>query len=192
MTGKVCQVDGCTTLAKARGWCNRHYLRWWSHGDPIAPTLPLGPSKGIRDEYGIPLAAWDDVLKDETGCWLWQRQLTRGYGRIWIDGENIGVHVYFYRCLAGDIPEGLVLDHLCRVRNCVNPEHLEPVPNGENVLRGEGLSAQNARKTHCNHGHEFSPANTGRDKRGDRVCLTCKRENLRRWRAKKRGSRAEI
>jgi hypothetical protein len=76
--------------------------------------------------------------------------------------------------LVGPIPEGKQLDHLCRNRACINPEHLEPVTAKENILRGESFSAKNARKTHCIHGHELSGDNLRILKHG-RVCLECRR-----------------
>ena len=116
-----------------------------------------------------------------SGCWLWKLALRKGYGAIGIgslkDGSrrNAVVHRIAYEVFVGPIPEGLTIDHLCRVRNCVNPAHLEPVTNGENVLRGQGVSAQHARKTHCIHGHAFTEANTYIRKGGGRTCRECAR-----------------
>lgn len=105
-------------------------------------------------------------------CWIWTggRQ-SAGYGRLSFGARTLA-HRAVYELLVGPIPEGLTLDHLCRVPLCVNPDHLEPVTRGENVLRGNGLSAQRARQTHCIHGHEFTPENTGLNGRGRR-CLMC-------------------
>jgi hypothetical protein len=72
----------------------------------------------------------------------------------------------------GPIPEGLVIDHLCRNRGCINPTHMEPVTNAENVLRGEGPTAVNARKTHCKRGHPFDDVNTYVYAKG-RACRMC-------------------
>jgi hypothetical protein len=77
--------------------------------------------------------------------------------------------------------EGLVIDHLCRVPLCVNPEHLEPVTLRENILRGESLSARRARQTHCKHGHEFTAANTYVTVKGQRYCRACDRIRHRRY-----------
>lgn len=74
--------------------------------------------------------------------------------------------------------------HLCRVRHCVNPAHMEPVTIRQNVLRGEGNAAQNARKTHCVHGHPLEGDNLKVTPKGWRVCLTCRRERKRQRRAK--------
>jgi hypothetical protein len=82
-------------------------------------------------------------------------------------------HRLFYEQLVGPIPDGLQLDHLCRVRHCVNPDHLEPVTQTANVLRGIGPTAVNAGKTHCVHGHPFTPDNTYINKQGNRHCRAC-------------------
>jgi hypothetical protein len=107
-------------------------------------------------------------------CWLWLGPPNSdGYGHIGEGphkGRLLKVHRVTYELLVGPIPEGLELDHLCRVRLCVNPVHLEAVTNRENMLRGVGVCALNARKTHCKHGHEFTPENTYRVKNGGRAC----------------------
>jgi hypothetical protein len=82
-------------------------------------------------------------------------------------------HRVAFEWLVGPVPKGLVLDHLCRNRGCVNPSHLEPVTQQVNTLRGAGPAARNANKAHCKWGHEFTPENTGVDKRGKRWCKTC-------------------
>lgn len=119
---------------------------------------------------------WAKVERVESSeCWLWLAcQDGKGYGLFWV-GRYVRAHRFAYELLVGPIPEGLQLDHLCRVRHCVNPAHLEPVTNRENVLRGEGLPAQAARKTHCPHGHPYDEANTLGRSDGSRVCRTCNR-----------------
>jgi HNH endonuclease len=110
----------------------------------------------------------------ETPCWVWQLSIvSKGYGKEKNDGRAMMAHRAVYESLVGPIPDELVLDHLCRVRSCVNPEHLEPVTNAENIRRGEGPSVVNAAKTHCKHGHEFTGKNTGRDRGGYRACRAC-------------------
>src|SRR5882672_6137680 len=97
------------------------------------------------------------ALVERTGlgdCWLWTGSRTRkGYGRVQWDGRTVQAHRLVYELLVGPIPVGLYLDHLCRNPRCVRPDHCEPVSNGENVLRGFGPPAVNARKTHCLRGH---------------------------------------
>lgn len=95
------------------------------------------------------------------GCWPYQGPLTDGYGRLWLDGANQLAHRISYQELVGAIPEGLQLDHLCRNRACVNPDHLEPVTVRENVLRGEGPTAVAARRERCPRGHELRERRRG-------------------------------
>jgi hypothetical protein len=87
-------------------------------------------------------------------------------------------HRFVYENTVGLIPDGLVLDHLCRNRACINPGHLEPVTIRENILRGNGLASANHKKERCPQGHNYSRRNP----RGDRVCLTCSAEAYRRYR----------
>lgn len=112
-------------------------------------------------------------------CWLWTAHINRaGYGRI---GTQLGTdlaHRVIYQLTVGPIPDGLHLDHLCRVRHCVNPAHLEPVTAAENLARSLAPLAtkmRHAARTHCKNGHEFSEENTGIDGNGSRVCRTCAR-----------------
>ncbi len=127
---------------------------------------------------------WSKV--DTTGeCWEWTAAKDRyGYGKFWIDGKRKKAHRVAYELEVGEIPQGLELDHLCRNTACVRPDHLEAVTHKQNTLRGEGLSAQNARKTHCDSGHPFDDANTYVRRYGGRDCRTCNRERMRRRRQK--------
>lgn len=110
------------------------------------------------------------------GCWRWNLSIRPdGYGQIWTGNTVRLTHRVSYEIHVGPIPEGLVLDHLCRNRACINPEHLEVVTNEENIRRGQGPSALNARKTHCNQGHELDDANTYTTPGGTRQCRTCNR-----------------
>jgi HNH endonuclease len=124
------------------------------------------------------------------GCWLWTGCLsTAGYAKIGKGsrGEGwIGAHRVVYEALVGPIPDGLVIDHLCRNRACVNPAHMEVVTQCENTLRGESPMAQQKRRTHCPEGHAYTPDNTVVDKQGKRRCRTCKVVYLRNYRARRR------
>lgn len=127
---------------------------------------------------------WNFVDKTET-CWFWTGGTSRGYGRFWLAGRTPQAHRVAFEDAHGPIPVRMVLDHLCRNRNCVRPDHLEVVTPGENVLRGVGLSAENKRKSSCKAGHPLSGDNLYIDPRDQRVCVTCQRARVTAWRKRK-------
>lgn len=120
-----------------------------------------------------------------TGCLLWHGDRdNKGYGHVWADRKLHLAHRAFYETFIGPIPDGLKCDHLCRVRNCINPNHIELVTDRENILRGIGAPAMNARKTHCKYGHPLTGDNLFIYKRYHhryRVCIECRRANNRRY-----------
>ncbi len=123
----------------------------------------------------------------KTGCWLWLGPKDRkGYGRTYYGGRNWSAHRLFYAAFKGFIFPGLQIDHLCRVRNCVNPNHLEAVTPRENNLRSPCVSTLNIGKPSCIHGHPFTKENTYIKPNGRRNCWTCKRLILARSRERKR------
>lgn len=108
-------------------------------------------------------------------CWLWTAgKHSRGYGQFYLDGKDVRAHRAAYEHYIGPIPDGLEIDHLCRVRECCNPAHLEAVTHAENVRRGDGGKHQLA-KTHCPKGHPYKGDNLYRDSHARRRCLVCKR-----------------
>lgn len=123
---------------------------------------------------------WVMVEKTET-CWLWMgAKQPEGYGRFGAGpGKSPLAHRFAYELLVGPIADGMTIDHLCRNTSCVNPAHMEPVTREENAYRGN----RNVAKTHCDHGHEFTPENTyvppGRPHVRD--CRACRAENSRRY-----------
>ena len=123
------------------------------------------------------------IPEPNSGCWLWMGACNqKGYGQIRQQGGKRQVaHRVIYELLKGPIPERLTLDHLCRMKICVNPNHLEIVTLRENILRGNGIPAQNARKTHCLHGHLFDDKNTVVDPNGHRRCKKCSVMKCRRY-----------
>lgn len=114
---------------------------------------------------------------DKNGCWLWLLSVTSGgYGQIMVDQKTLRVHRFVYENVVGPI-ESETLDHLCKVRSCANPDHLDPVSLKENLLRGDGGPARNARKTRCKNGHALSGENLviqtyrGHKRRQCRKCM---------------------
>lgn len=138
--------------------------------------------KGIKNQPSDALSRYTIA---GNGCWIWNHVPTNsGYGAFCLDRIPRAAHRVVYELIKGPIPQGMQLDHLCRNRVCVNPDHLEPVTCRENLLRGsETHAARNAIKTHCKYGHPFSGANLGADRHGYKRCLTCHRELQKRWRA---------
>lgn len=124
----------------------------------------------------------------KTPCWIWLFNTDRdGYGKTQRNGVTMRAHRFMFEREFGAIPDGLVLDHLCRITSCVNPEHLEPVTNEENILRGNGRAALNARKTHCDHGHPLAGDNLYIYD-GRRKCRTCSAQRQQEYRARKRSA----
>lgn len=130
----------------------------------------------------------------ESGCWLWIAGLgTSGYGQIYYRGGTRHAHRVVYEVFKGSIPPGFEIDHLCRVRCCVNPDHLRACTGRENVLAPWSLAptAINSRKTHCKHGHPYTVENTRHRKTG-RSCRQCQRiydkNHIVQYRARKNAS----
>ena len=163
----TCSIPDCNSRVLARDWCVRHYARWQKHGDPLAG----GPRRFVTDAERF----WQKVeRRGPDDCWLWRGSLTNGgYGHFSVANKPVMAHRWAYEQEIGPIPDSLTLDHLCRTRACVNARHLEPVTGKENILRGFSPSAQNARKTHCKRGHEFTPQNTYVGRGSERKCRVC-------------------
>lgn len=131
-----------------------------------------------------PIVRFVAFVAPEGDCWIWTGTTDRvGYGTFWDGARQVKAHRWSYEHHRAEIPEGLQLDHLCRTPSCVNPWHLEPVTPRVNTRRGTSPIAANATKTHCKHGHEFTPANTAVVP-GGRKCIECRRrigrESMRR------------
>lgn len=120
------------------------------------------------------------IEKVDSGCWLWRGHIDtlpgHGYGRYGNNRNRKQAHRLVYELLKGPIPQGLELDHLCRMRNCVRPDHLEAVSHRINVLRGLGVASVNAKKTKCPEGHAYDKFN-GRN----RLCSICQNTRNKLW-----------
>ena len=162
----------------------------------MIPTKPLDVATCQR-LFASP--SWSKkIIVTPIGCHEWTARLNRsGYGSqtLTIPGESKRVVLAHRVAWVGhhgvDIPAGMLLDHLCRNRACVNPAHLDVVTPRTNAVRGIGPTAENARKTHCNKGHEFIPENTYvRTGSAHRSCRACQRETVARYQARKKAEAA--
>jgi len=123
---RTCSIDGCAKPSRCRGWCKMHYWRWKRRGDP---------RKG-RPQRDVGERLMSHVRIDPSGCWVWVAALNhKGYGLMSWQGRTRPAHRVSYELLRGPLVEGLEIDHLCRNRACVNPDHLEQVTSQVNTLR---------------------------------------------------------
>ncbi len=146
------------------------------------------------DEAVLPIlkARLEEKVQWVGDCLEWTGNLNQmSYGRIWIGQRtSYRAHRAAYAVAHGGIPDGMVIDHLCRNPKCCNPDHLEAVPPRENVRRGVGASAKNARKTHCVNGHPYGGEDTFMEG-SRRKCRICERARSAKRVAIRRAERAE-
>jgi len=149
-------------------------------GREISSKLPRSKDDAGRfvsmDRYAQFLELY--IPEPNSGCWIWIGALSRafnGYGKFWDGTKKVMAHRFAYEHIKGPIPDNLELDHLCRLRCCVNPDHLEPVTSKENSQRGN-VGLPQREKTHCPAGHEYDAENTYFTKAGSRHCKECVRQ----------------
>jgi len=180
----------CKTCARARKAAADQVAR-----DRRLADLRCGLSRTVM---GLPVEiAGRLIITDmgyETPCLIWTGTIAEnGYGVITINQKQYKVHRVTYAAAQGvdvaDLDPDLVIDHLCRVHECENASHAELVTDRINVLRGVSFAAENAAKTHCLRGHEFTPSNTRLTPAGYRVCRECKRISNAKHEANRRGRR---
>jgi len=180
-TTGLCTMDGCGRQARngTSAYCEMHYTRVKRHGDAAIAKVDHTPA---RERWKTSY-----TVDSDNGCWNWTGPIYKGQGHGFIqDGaaNRYMAHRYVWEQIVGPIAKGLVLDHLCKNKACVNPEHLEAVPQEINAYRG-GVDGGNAAKTHCSYGHEYSPENTYITNNGWRACRACNRRRQRELRQRR-------
>lgn len=175
----ACIMPGCARQPKSRGYCGTHHQRILRHG---SPDVNLRPELEMDEATRF----WSSV--EVADCWLWRSDVGRDrYGKFFCGKRRVSAHRWAWKHLVGPIPDGLELDHLCKARKCVNPDHLEPVTHRENVLRSGNFVARYARRTYCVRGHPFDEVNTSMRKTTHglaRVCRKCAALSSRAHRAR--------
>jgi len=165
----TCTRPDCGKPVNARGLCSRHYKQWRLYGDPDA---------NMRNDRDPADRFWECVdVGHPAGCWWWTARINNnGYGTFRLGRRSLGesrtvmAHRFAYENLVALIPEWLQLDHLCRNRACVNPDHVQIVDAAENTRR-----SMSARKMYCKNGHKYTRGNTYiNPKTGRRSCRTCR------------------
>lgn len=146
--------------------------------DAIKYTPPVRWTRETHCWEQIIERIFDKVIPvPESGCWIWLGA-TKGdeeYGCIYIGGKRFTIHKLVYELFCGKVPDELVLDHLCRVRPCINYHHLEPVTDAVNIYRGNAPGIVRMGLPECINGHTWTFKNT-RIYDGKRVCRDCERE----------------
>jgi hypothetical protein len=161
----------------------RAYAERKKQGAPLERTAT--PPKPLPKDDRT-LSFWERVEMG-SGCWLWKGKKNKGgYGILGRSGRQVYAHRYAYELAYGILPDGLLIDHRCRNRLCVNPAHLEAVTHQENVRRGAAgqvTAARNRAKTHCRNGHPYDATNTRINSQGYRECRACARTawRLKNW-----------
>lgn len=182
----ACAIDGCDKPVFGHGWCSKHYTRWRRHGDPTKKH------RTRAEEFWRRV----DPVDEPNVCWIWKGHIRKsdGYGAFCYQGDQVLAHRESYELNVGPVPECLQLDHLCRNRACVRPDHLEAVTQAVNIRRGISGVVTSARirsRTHCPQGHPYAGDNLiivprPTRKSPERRCRACSRAATARSLAKKK------
>lgn len=144
-------------------------------------TITRGPTTGrdIPDDINVERFFSKIKVNQNNNCWEWQGALQSGYGFLAQDKVSHRVHRVSYKIFKGSLIKGMVIDHICRNKSCVNPDHLRQVDQHTNTFENsENIMAKNKQKTHCKRGHEFTIENTTKEKTG-RSCRECRKMYLK-------------
>lgn len=143
MTKRTCLIDGCSNKVRTRGWCEKHYYRWYRHGDPL-----------ITKSFTSPEESFSDRTEWRGDCLVWTgSKMAAGYGRIDVNGVRVLAHRYSWEKTNGTIPDNVEVDHKCHNKTCVNVEHLRlaTISQNRSYLRGaQRNSATGVRNVHPN------------------------------------------
>lgn len=171
----ICSIKECDNVYNAMGYCKRHYMDYYNDLLPKAVSV-------LED----PKTRYDRKIEKTDTCWVWTGSRDkRGYGRVNVGNGVIRLaHRIIYELYKGKIPKGLVLDHLCMNQPCVNPEHLEPVTQLENIKRAYAI-----KPTVCPQGHDYDEINTYINPLGRKVCRKCTNQAGKDYRARKEAKR---
>ena len=173
---RTCSVEDCGRSVAANGWCDLHYKRVRRNGHTeLRVKQTLADYMAERTRVSGPSPERPGLGP----CHVWTgTKFLTGYGAVGLRTHHKALaHGMAYTLARGEIPDGSVIDHLCRNRACVNPEHLEVVSNEENLRRGKGYRLRNGMDSACLHGHEYTPENTyiNPNDPQDIRCRTCSR-----------------
>lgn len=168
--------------------CPGYQRHWFTEYGAPGSRLDHCARCGVAERDVIVARFWSYV--DAEGlCWIWTgRRRATGYGSFTDrrGGTTHAAHRFAYELLVGPIPDGMELDHLCRVRPCVNPDHVEVVTPAENKRRGFGVNRTARERTHCPQGHPYSDDNIVRTVKGWRRCRRCRTEQSERAYARRK------
>lgn len=179
MGQRTCTYPGCTDRYNSLGLCLKHYTRLRKTGRLELATRPTPEERfWAKVDKDGPVS---QVRPDLGRCWLWTASRNRdGYGQFGWQGKSVGAHRIGFEMDGEKIPEGLTVDHLCRVRHCIRRSHMEAVSQSVNWARGTFAERRSEyhesrrRSRHCKSGHEYTEANTLRTTSGHRACRQCR------------------